>query len=100
MRFNNGNVWSSNYSMCAISSAIVSFAQVTFFVDKDCKGTSESYRSNGETYPSDVSTDGMDMITSLIVYSRNVFDRDKTITFCQGSTELVTVATIKAQKGF
>jgi hypothetical protein len=78
---------------------------IAFFMDKDCKGASKSYKASGETYPSDFSTDGMDnKVTSLIVFSRNVVDVDKTITFCQGSAELaaidvsVTVANVTAQE--
>ncbi|GMF46865.1 unnamed protein product [Phytophthora fragariaefolia] len=42
-------------------------SQITFFMDKDCKGSSQGYQASGEEYPSDFSADGMDnKITSLI----------------------------------
>ncbi|KAE8899042.1 hypothetical protein PF005_g17877 [Phytophthora fragariae] len=61
---------------------------ITFFMDKDCKGTSRGYKASGDEYPSDFAADGIDnKITSLIVFTRNVIDVDKTVTFCEGNAE-------------
>lgn len=65
---------------------------IKFFMDKDCKGTSQGYKASGDAYPSDFAKDGMDnRITSMIVYARNGIDVDKTITFCEGNTERATI---------
>ncbi|KAG2766525.1 hypothetical protein PC129_g11547 [Phytophthora cactorum] len=76
-----------------------SLPQITFFMDKDCTGTSQGYKASGEDYPADFTTtgnsSGMDnKITSLIVYERNAVDVDNTITFCLGSTEAAAVGEI------
>ncbi|KAG7382518.1 hypothetical protein PHYPSEUDO_004785 [Phytophthora pseudosyringae] len=91
----NNEVSSASWLGFAEKASSDGLPQITFFMDKDCAGSSQGYQASEANYPSDFSVAGMDnKITSLIVYDRNVVDVDNTETFCQGSTELARVGRV------